>query len=705
MIKYNYLIIQDEGNEKVSYKRKNFPEKLPNAVYMEGRNSIGKSTLLNIIALAFFGEKKSKEELSDTLRDQLINLISKDQQITFDIEIKNDVIKQSLIARKKDLKSPHIERRIVIDGKEKPLTDQYFQQNYNLIYDIPDNPRERLNELLDEIKVDQSYYANEVGKLQNYVRDVQRQIDEQRTPEKEKELSKDLAKCQKKSEGIEKDLEKIEKDLKDTKIYGYCRMYNSHRDRLQRIENEYKKAKKASQDITKTEKQQSKKQSDLLKEIQKNSNTSKKLFDDATELLVLLTPKTEKHHLEIWKSCTVTNEIQKSDQIETIRQEIKFFKSILPTLITSDDSKKIEHINVLKDFLDLFNHYASVKMNLPGANKTIQEIASSISNEIRTYGDITSRRDNINDCNTILGDLRTSMNDAIKSKNEYNKLLKKHGITLEKNDETISDDELLEYEKNKEDTKKRMEYYEKELNKLDITKGRVEGQFAKILKKPHISVLTQLTDNQIIDKIHQLGESIRKKNTDLKSAQRSLNYVTEEITRFEESDEHPYLDYKDRLGKILKSILTLEQKLGTDFDKRIESLKQKDLGKSKDDKKYADQVSNFLATKVPYIRHGENQHTVKQIDMINNEVITKKGKKIKFSKMGTGQSQSAYLTGRLNTSDDRKIIALFDEVAALDSSSLKPIKDGFKKLYNAGKLFSGIIVQKHDDKESIEDLT
>ena len=65
--------------------------------------------------------------------------------------------------------------------------------------------------------------------------------------------------------------------------------------------------------------------------------------------------------------------------------------------------------------------------------------------------------------------------------------------------------------------------------------------------------------------------------------------------------------------------------------------------------------------------------------------------------MGTGQGQSAYLLGLLNTNDNRKIIALFDEVAMMDSVSLEPIYEKFKDLYDADRLLVGIVVQKADE--------
>ena len=109
---------------------------------------------------------------------------------------------------------------------------------------------------------------------------------------------------------------------------------------------------------------------------------------------------------------------------------------------------------------------------------------------------------------------------------------------------------------------------------------------------------------------------------------------------------------------------------------------------------YYDQIADFLAKKVEYIRHIDKDYKVEKIDLINKEVKTDTKKIIKLYDLGTGQSQSAFLKGLLDTNDKRKIIALFDEVAMMDDKSLKPIYDKLKKLYKEKKLLAGIIVQK-----------
>ncbi len=110
-------------------------------------------------------------------------------------------------------------------------------------------------------------------------------------------------------------------------------------------------------------------------------------------------------------------------------------------------------------------------------------------------------------------------------------------------------------------------------------------------------------------------------------------------------------------------------------------------------KRYYELVSEYLGKRIGYVRHINNEYKLKSVDMIKETILTEEGKIIRLVDMGTGQSQSAYLMGLLNVSDNRRIIALFDEVAAMDDKSLFPIFAKFKELYDKDKLLLGIVVQ------------
>ena len=80
MIKINYQIDRDEGDERVIYRPELLPTEFANVVYIKGPNSSGKSTLLNLIATGFFGQKLSEDELDEILRKKISSLLDIEHQ-------------------------------------------------------------------------------------------------------------------------------------------------------------------------------------------------------------------------------------------------------------------------------------------------------------------------------------------------------------------------------------------------------------------------------------------------------------------------------------------------------------------------------------------------------------------------------------------------------------------------------------------------
>ena len=102
MIKYDYYI--ERVNENRFFKPSEIPTKLPNLVIIEGPNSKGKSTLLNIIALSMFGNRRDK--LNPALISKMNQLLDSDhQKLKFSFEITDQNNKTILKSAKKELDS------------------------------------------------------------------------------------------------------------------------------------------------------------------------------------------------------------------------------------------------------------------------------------------------------------------------------------------------------------------------------------------------------------------------------------------------------------------------------------------------------------------------------------------------------------------------------------------------------------------------
>jgi exonuclease SbcC len=83
VIEYDYVFKRNEGIGIREYKP-SFDRGFPNIVQLKGRNSCGKSTLMNLIALSFYG--LDSNYVSDSLKKKL-EYISKSERIDVDFDI------------------------------------------------------------------------------------------------------------------------------------------------------------------------------------------------------------------------------------------------------------------------------------------------------------------------------------------------------------------------------------------------------------------------------------------------------------------------------------------------------------------------------------------------------------------------------------------------------------------------------------------
>ena len=114
---------------------------------IKASNSSGKSFLLNSIAYAFKALELPEDELSPTLRRSLNYLIDKEhQEIDFEINI-NDPDGFKINSKFNHLDENEI-KIIKEDGSTEVIDSLLFSNKYKLLYDIPENPLDRIYKLL-----------------------------------------------------------------------------------------------------------------------------------------------------------------------------------------------------------------------------------------------------------------------------------------------------------------------------------------------------------------------------------------------------------------------------------------------------------------------------------------------------------------------------------------------------------------------------
>jgi exonuclease SbcC len=695
MIEYDYKLVRDEGNEQRTFCPDKIPKKLDNIVYIAGPNSCGKSTLLNILGLGFYGIKN--ETIPKSLRNKMSSLLDSDHnKLIFDFTIttKNNI---GLFAEKNYAEKTEIKLYELNKGKKQAITKERFERNYNFIYDIPIDPTARLGQLIVDIKDYQVRYGNAVGELKERIRDVIKSIRESRDPKRIEELKSTRDRFDDAINVDEKTLDMLSADLETLEKYTYHKFYHQYKTRLRdtekRITGLKRKKTRAKHNKIKLNEEYEK----LIEGVKIAISEMQQTFDRVTSYLRNILPKEEENHFEIWNSINIDEALSEFEFDEKLDNEIIHFNSILNSLKENfDDEDKIKEVELYKYLIQILQSFVNLNISLPGG-KSVTEFIDELTQIKKEKEPEIKLSENIHETLTSLATLRMQKSQI---ETMYFVRLKKFRdanpeISSEEYKIQASDDLVPKYEKIKENISERLEFYEKEWIKKGKPSDDDINKISSLWKQ-----YDGYTEEQLKKEIKDMKDSVNTKKAEISKKKMRKDLIVADICNLEKKKEHPFQKYLDELeDKLLGAAESLEQKLRKNFYNYINELIDEKAGHSGDIKKekYYHAIFSYLAKRIDFIRHLEEEYKVKYIDIIDELILTEEGKKIKFADLGTGQSQSAYLMGKLNTADDRKIIAFFDEVAMMDSTSIEPIYAKLQNLYKKGKLLAGIIVQRDDN--------
>jgi exonuclease SbcC len=708
MIKYDYLIERNESDETRTYvPSSEIGKTLEDIVYIQGPNSSGKSTLLNLVALAFWGDKLNKEELNPALREKVRNLSEADhQKIEFKIEISNAASGITLVA-KKSKGSPEIERRrIDKQGKDKPLTFDQFKKEYRLIYDIPHDPLSRLPLLLNEIKYAQKDCATKIGQLRHFLTTLISEVREGKDPDKLSEMQSKLLFAGRELDRLG-DLE--QNKTEELSAFADFFALKDYRDGLFALTDLKEKIDRLQTHVTKETKKedkQSKEIAELMRKLSSNISLADAVQQKILILLRSLLPKGQSHRIDLWKQANCAKEMEMPDDYRGIKDESLFFHNHFTSQLNNDPQKQ-EEAEFLKLLLELVEKYTRQNFEIPGTNQSAQELTKHLKVRYNQFKDILIKKEQINNLLAHLEEIGKYIREGTIQFNDLRVLHKKRGETFTRLNEGLTAEELI-------DAKEQLNALEDEFQrtKAELIKRRIDPeQYQELLdvyleEERFVSYETY-SKNQANTILNELEEELSKAKRDLEHYNRQKVTLDADIKRLEERGPHKYQNYLPQLESTLRNVQQLEQKIGVKFNENVSSMIDSDISSKTmdlEEKAYAEAVEKFLAAKIRTIRHINKSYNVKRVDVINKVITTDNNKKIKFVDLGTGQSQGAYLEGLLSINDNKKVIALFDEVAMMDSSTLNPIFNTMRTLYKSNKLLVGLIVQKRDEGILVKSL-
>ncbi|MDO8727003.1 MAG: hypothetical protein Q7J35_13115 [Candidatus Methanoperedens sp.] len=667
---------------------------------------------LNILALSIYGLENKR--INSALHNKMNALMdSQYQKLSFEVNItnKNDNIR--IISKKKNPEIPEIFVFESRNGeKEKPLSSENFKNKYNLIYDIPDRPTEKLNQLTEEIKEEQQRYGQRIGNLNITINNIINQISEAGDPNR-------LSELRKKKDGIQTDKDEliVEKDhtqnvLDILEKYIFLKFFNEYQDkvayttyRIEELEKQHNK--KSRGKLILVGKYKNKKD-----EIENIVNEMDNQFRTISSLITSILPKKEENHLKIWNRINLYDSLVDFSFDESLKRESAHFFNVLNKIKTQDEKNEtLKDGKVISDLINFLKEYENSGVVLPGVDMKITDFVKALEKQNKKNQKLVDHSKNLDYAINLLNDLDQKRNEVEKELPKLKVLFNKDVDSSDSTEIVDNTSELNELKKRKKEIEDKIKFYylgcmAKNIDVDSLDENSMNSKIHEMEKNTDLAPYFSYNEKSLTEKISQLENEIKEKNNDLKENDLFLRDYERDIKKLEEKEPHKYQNYSDELNRLYKVYEKLKGKLLNEYNENIKALinidrpdSKSDLSKLKEVKnqKYFIEVSKYLGRRIDSFRHIDKTYKAARVDLISRKIFTVDDQMIRLDDMGTGQGQSAYLLGLLNTNDNRKIIALFDEVAMMDSLSLEPIYDKFKELYDEDRLLVGIVVQKADE--------
>ena len=724
MLDISYKIIRDEKDERKEYVPNESIKQMEGPIVcLTAPNGMGKSTMLNLISYAFYGDRDDKQahHISPSLQSKIKELGErKDQELEFSISLTSPDGRVQLVSQK-EREEGGITVREIIDGVSKPLPPTSFGDKYFLIYDIPENPIEKLKDISKEVQNKQNSYIQRLGTFFTYLTGLQMEISNARDEEKIKRLQAEVAGKEKIcGEGEEKYQESINKHAVINEYY-LIREYGECRDELERLEEQrnqmsvdrLKKTIKKRKDTVKTANVR-KSISDSIFEIQTNITSIKRTLTSFDRASI---QKLE-NGLRIVQSLD-TNQIIDEGEFDSQRIEylLDDLESIIDEATNSAELKDAADSNAFyTEIIKLLELYKSRNVSLPGTTASLQELIDLLLEESEKNKTNVELSESLVTCKKCIPVIKGDLN-----KIRVN--LQTLKLSQQESDEDVPEIELPESQNTDEVAR-----IKKDIELWTQKRKSIESNFEKYslvaseYKTPESreAALTRL-ENEYSDymsifrldsahlsaKLSELSKEVTTAKTNLDEMKRQRDRKSHELEIAEKAEPHEYQKYKDSIDKIVNNVGRLDGRLKA-FNTAIKNIGEGRPLASDDELKYNDVLSLYLAQRIPQFPYNGEYYSTKRIDLHAKEIETTTGKVIKTSDVSTGQGMSMYIRSLLASDEDnnvdKKYIVIFDEAHTMDRKSFHPIKQELQRMAEMNRLMFALFVKPNSDKFEYKNL-
>ena len=723
-ISYKLIIEQGSDSEKVFEPNKNlieFLQKNNSRIFkITASNSQGKSFLLNLLSLSFFGLTLSEDELIPSLKREIEMLSDQDDQsLVFDINLKDPDGFKLNSSFNNEMDAPEV-KMIVNESEQTILSKQDFFDNYVLMYDIPEKPLERIYKIIKNLKgynrglIDKMATIEKV--LDNSLKSIENQKDDSLIEQYEGEQEK-------KENEITKNKEKlnlISTDLDNLYIYkALIKLSQSNENLKVQVDKKYE-LEKVLKSLPSPKEVKSKDLDNKILKL-KGKIESMSISDGLYQFIDLI--HIEENGVDFIKKLThpelgmveeLKNSIENFDEllfdheilkISEILKIIDYLKTITFSRIFNGLEGDVdnEEFYLLKSLLEEFERSESQGFGDNLANSVFNKSVTQVIEGLNEFGSKYKATQLIND---YKNEIKSVLLESVENIEKAKKLSK----------------QLVDLEDSRSSSKSDKKYY-KLLSRIEVLTDKISrieeiitdlkngleknGVYrSKIDSTDKVTGMLTSQANLMSKYIAQLGDNILNFEKEKKEMDFLINLQEEKLIEIKyrisselEKGTAEFAEDIDELSKLRAKIMNLVKYI-TLKDSIIKDDDSLDFEKADSSQPFFTLIGDFVASqfdnKVLYQDKYENISTVDYTSKVPY-FITQDNRRISFQRFSGGQQSSNYLKAKLNKKAQKKHIVLFDEVANMDNESQSQIIDKLKEMESENRLMLAILVEPHKE--------
>lgn len=720
MLQVDYKISRNEGEGN---DRSFFPDPIlkkidGNAVYLEAPNAKGKSSLLNILAISMYGHQLdgSDSRISPTLKSNIEYMMQRsDQTFTFEVRFSSNDRSIQLISKKDDSKYSDIVIQEINNGITRTLPFQMFKNEYYLVYDIPENPLNRLKEILTEVEHQQERYRKKISDFKEYLEEIKEQLARSRDENEIQQLQTTIADYEEEIESLNDIIDGINNKIKIIEPFFALREFLNYAKLAASITDSIERGEKKIKTFEKTQKRHNTLYINKRQEVELMINT-------VVQGITQLSTKLGNIFIESKDMKTYLTHLQKIDYhkfIETYKINPSISKELDHIAVKIDQYKETKEIKeagrkgeFFKDILKILETYRGIDLFIPGTDKSIEELINIIQSESKKNKEFTDIYATLNECSSIISTIRETITNLPKKLDSLKVAFNKQKeISINSPEPQEIDDEIDKLNKNLTDALYKVEKFVKIAEKYDLDihnmdEITIQREIQQIVERnnQYLSIFQQ-DENRISKILEDYYAEISREAQNISSTKDKISQYKQRLSDLEGRDRHKYDAYASEIEEISSIVDSLEFDL-IKYKKIINKIQNGEKLNDGLEITYNNKISQYLALKIPEFPYIDDFVRPTMIDFTLRKIYTDDGKEIDMKDISTGQAMSMYIQAILNrpSDDKRKLIVIFDEASTMDSNSFQPIKTTLKRLIKENKLIFALFARAIDGKMKLTEI-